>query len=162
MPNATHSNSKKIPYPLKWCITLSCNTARDNSCWAIYDYVIAHLPECKFKYVREISKNGKYHVHGIAVFANKFDYLGLMRSRDCGPNDCFYDVHIHYSKYVDTGDWERYMYKDNPLVVRSNKDIPFMLIWQDKSMRNPRGCIPKVQRIPIGGITPHLPIKIGL
>ncbi len=97
-------------------ITLSSNHAIDRSSCAVYKYIIHEFPESHFYYVKERSKAGKHHIHGIIYLKYSFDYRRLMASKKLTRN-YEYDVHIKYDHLktdLDVIKWIHYMLKDRP------------------------------------------------
>lgn len=104
-----------------YALTLSSNYATDTSAYKAYLYVIERLPYSTFTWIREISKNGKHHIHGILQLKYKFNYNSLMSSTTTmsskyGPPYKF-DIHLHYDELKTLKEirkWIHYMYSENP------------------------------------------------
>lgn len=130
-----------------YALTLSSNKADEKSAYRAYNYVIEGLPDCRFVYVHERSKFGKYHIHGIMSLHDKFDYIRLMESKETEPPWSF-DVHMHYDALETNTQilkWTNYMYSDRPKNVYNillKRPIPYYI------RKVPRKtCIPEMQRV---------------
>ncbi len=90
-----------------YAITLSCNQATHKHAYDQYVYVIKNFPTGTFDYVKERSKNGKYHIHGLMKFDYNFNYLELMDSRRT-EHDNQFDIHIWYKQLLTDDDYRNY------------------------------------------------------
>ncbi len=96
-----------------YSLTLSSNLAKSRDAYKAYKYIICQLPMGHFMYVHEISKYGKYHVHGIMEFTYDFNFSNLMLSRET-RDGWSYDVHIRYDELAtiyDLREWFGYCSK---------------------------------------------------
>ncbi len=91
----------------QFAITLSSNHAKRATAYSQYFWVIQRLPSGVFDFVREKSKNGKYHIHGILSLASPFDYKVLMDAKTT-EKDLQYDIHIWYKKLETLDDYKKY------------------------------------------------------
>ncbi len=133
--DASHQESNK------YAITLSSNYARHKNAYKAYKYVIKRFPEGTFKYIHELSKNGKYHVHGIMVFKYKFNFINLKKSLETS-NGRQFDIHVHYEKigtYADEAEWYTYSGKLDPAWKTHTIDSNHITFG-----KSPDTCIPEV------------------
>ncbi len=137
--------AKATPNPLGtkevYALTLSSNYAKEKNSKKTYKYIIKQFPTGTYKYTYELSKYGKYHVHGIMQFKYKFDYVNLMQSKNTVEN-YQYDVHIRYDKITDTDNldyWSSYANKQGNKIRTHNCDSS-----QTKITNIPDTCIPQV------------------
>ncbi len=129
-----------------YALTLSSNHARHVNAYKAYRHVIRQLPTGTFKYVREISRYNKYHIHGIMSFKYKFNYFNLKEA--LVTSDGFgFDIHIEYKKIStveDYNEWFNYSSKHRPRWrehLCDDENIGVLNI--------PKTCIPEVKLIQV-------------
>ncbi len=112
-----------------YSLTLSANHATHKDAFNAYNYVIHNLPEGQFYYTIELSKRGKYHIHGLIKFKYSFSYKNLMASRSTPSQiyPCRYDIHIRYDELDEDHlkNWVKYMQKQST-DIHIGKSIPLM------------------------------------
>ncbi len=153
-----------------FALTLSSNHAKRKNAYKAYKYVIKQLPSGDFFYTHEISKYGKFHIHGTMYFKYPFDYIGLCRAKQT-LDGLEYDIHIDYKRIEDHKNvkgWLAYSEKNNLKERKYFKCDPGAC---DPMVTVPETCIPQVRkrviekRVTIPGIChkndrfPHLGIK---
>ncbi len=99
-----------------YALTISSNYATHKNAYKAYKYIIRQMPEGCFNYIHEVSKNGKYHIHGIMDFKYKFNFFNLKKSlvTECGRQ---FDIHLQYRQIPSIEDevyWYNYSSKNNP------------------------------------------------
>ena len=130
-----------------YSLTISANKAKYKDAYDAYNYIITRLPEGEFYYTHEVSRRGKFHVHGIIKFKYDFDHKQLMDSRRTPTqwSNTRYDIHIRYNE-LDRAhfmNYIRYMFKDEDNQIRFDalKDRRDVKYFSD----SPETCIPIVQ-----------------
>ncbi len=137
---------KKVTLPSRvYQLTFSSNHAKRKNAFKAYKYVIRQLPTGDFFYTHEVSKYGKYHIHGTMYFKYKFDYIGLTKSK-CTQDGFEFDVHIDYKRIDDPThieDWLAYSEKNSSNRKYFQCDpgacLPLVKI--------PESCIPQIKKI---------------
>ncbi len=126
-----------------YSLTLASNYATRVDAYKAYEYVIRRMPGGHFTYVRDLSKRGKYHIHGIMKFDYNFSFQNLMDSRNVyNRYDQRFDIHIKYDE-LDLDHFQNfahYMYTKGT-VIRTNEQLRGGSSFQEV----PECCIPIVE-----------------
>lgn len=137
--------------PYVYALTISHNKAIDSTCNRVYGFIIDNLPNCHFTFVKEISKNGKHHIHGIANFMYRPTFEQIRDSK--GP---YQGVHIRYDRLATLQDqaffW-LYMQKTHP---KQQEIVP-----QGSLPPTKKSCIPRESLVAIN-LLPGIFRKLGL
>ncbi len=126
-----------------YALTISSNYATSKTAYKSYQYVINQLPSSTFTWIREISKHGKHHIHGILKLKYKFDYLRLKSSLQTEV-PFSYDMHLHYDAlktHTSIKKWTNYMYSELPKVLYTQDINMETSPW----VKIPKTCIPEVK-----------------
>ncbi len=146
--NKTVNKIERSAYPSNriYALTFSSNCATHKNAYDQYEYVIAQLPKGTFNYVYEKSGKGKYHVHGIMRFKQKFNYFNLKESLVTRDGRQF-DIHIQYKMVQSDEDharWYLYCSKQEPQWRTKTIDPEDIVV-----KKIPIGCIPEVTLIQV-------------